>query len=139
MSEMPLKALLVFNERKAFQRLRSAIAAAGSIDFQLVEVDQLDGTLRRLQQDRLDIILVDCAQAVSRLVKVVVRARELAPGVPVVMLPEMRDGSDAAELLRHAAARGMDAARSNRNPVAWAIGCVDRLQQLEGELLRLAL
>lgn len=139
MSEMPLKALLVFTERKAFKQLRTAIAAAGSIDCQLVEVGELDGTLQRLKQEKLDIILVEPAQSVAHLVNTVVRAREQAPGVPVVMLPEMRNGSDAAELLNLTATRGIDAARANGNPVSWAMGCADRVPQLDGDLLRLAL
>lgn len=139
MNDMPLRALLVFSERRACQQLHKAIAAAGAIDCELVEIDQLDATLQRLKQEKLDIILVDPDQSTTQLVKTVVRARESAPGVPVFVLPEMRNGTNVTELLRRAASRGMDAARPNGNPVAWAMGYADRVQQMDGELLRLAL
>lgn len=140
MNGRPLRAVLVFDERKDARPLQKALADSGAIECELVEVDRLDGALGRLRkEDRLDMILVAPGQPMSRLVRTLMRAREIAPGVPVLVLPAMRNGSLAAEMFPHAAPRGTPATGHNGYPVAWAMRCTDRLQRLEGELLHLAL
>ncbi|HZF25794.1 MAG TPA: diguanylate cyclase [Steroidobacteraceae bacterium] len=139
MSATPIKALLVCNERKDFWRLQKTIADVGPVDFRVIESEHLESTLQQCKAERLDVILVDPDQTAARLVNTVVRARDHAPGVAVLVLPETHVGPEAALLLRQALERGAGPAGRGSEAVSWAVRCTDRLRQVEQGLLRLAL
>lgn len=139
MSLTPIKALLVCNERKDFWRLQKTIADVGDVQCHVIETAHLESTLQRCKATEYDMILVSADQPAARLVNAIARARDHAPGVAVLVLPETLSGPQAEQELREALARGAGPAGRSSEAMTWAVSCAERLRQTGQGLLHLAL
>ena len=93
----PMRALLVFDGREDFRHPDRTIVDGGSVAFDLVDFDGLDGRLRCLRAQDPDIVLLDSTWSAARLSKTALRVREAMPNVPVLLLPNLRAKSSAPQ------------------------------------------
>jgi len=122
----PMRALLVFDGREDFRHPDRTIVDGGSVVFDLIDFDGLNGRLRSLGAQDPDIVLLDSTWSAARLSKTALRVREALPNVPVLLLPNLRARSSAPQEL-------------DRFALVKAIRYARRRQRVHEELLYLAL
>jgi diguanylate cyclase (GGDEF)-like protein len=125
MSVAPMKALLIFDGREAFDHPDRTIVDAVSVECDLIDIERLNGRLRSLGAQQPDVVLLDSTWSAARLLKTARRVREALPNVPVLLLPD-RTKASAPQV------RGCSA-------MVQAIRYARRRQRVQEELLYLAL
>lgn len=120
MSNAPVKAIAI-SDRRASSWFSEEIVDDESVECQLLDVEdflsdieRLDSALQRRKKDKLDVVMLDSALPPAFLVNMAIRVRDKAPGVPILMLPQVntedgsiKSSSDAAtetitKVIRHA-------------------------------------
>src|SRR5882757_6838438 len=98
----PMKAAAVFDRRESAW-LAEKLIDDGTLDCQLVDIEEFlvdiekfDDALQRLGGAALDIVLLDSALPSAFLTKIVLRMRDKAPGMPVLLLPQLHTQLDDA-------------------------------------------
>jgi two-component system, cell cycle response regulator len=92
-----MKALLVFDGRVDFRQPDRIMIDDGAVTCDLVDVEGLNGRLRSLRAQEPDVVLLDSTWAAARLLKTALRVREAMPNVPMLLLPDLRTKSSAAQ------------------------------------------
>ena len=100
MSGEPIKILLVEDNPGDARLLREAMAEVGSAKFELNHVDRLSEAVRRLGEERFDVILLDLSLPDGKGINTVVRVREQALGVPIIVLTGLDDEALALDAVR---------------------------------------
>lgn len=91
MNADPIKVLLVEDNRGDARLLQEALAEAGRGRFQLVQVERLGDALQLLHEEGFDVILLDLRLPDSEGLDTIVRTRQQAQGVPIVVLTGISD------------------------------------------------
>ena len=86
-----MKALFVFDGRDDFRHPDRTIIDDGSVDCDMIDVERLNGKLRRLGAPQPQVVLLDSTWPAARLLKAAMRVREAMPKVPVLLLPDLRN------------------------------------------------
>ena len=138
MNAKPLRLLLLEDGCKDARFLQKAIMDGGSFRCDLVKIVELERALvERAEQP--PIILLRSAESSSRLSADLKRIREIAPNIPLLVLPNTQVG------LAHTSVDAGDASKSNgqRRPnlkkLARILRCSLRQTQMESELSHLAI
>jgi signal transduction histidine kinase/CheY-like chemotaxis protein len=103
MSIMPIKVLLVEDNPGDARLLREALAEMARARFDLTHVDRLAEALRRLEEERFDIILLDLSLPDAQGLDTVMWAHGQVPNLPIVVLTGLENEELAAEALRQGA------------------------------------
>lgn len=103
MSGRPTKILLVEDNPGDARLLQEALAEAGSSRFEMAHVERLSEALRRLSEERFDVILLDLSLPDGQGLDTVVSVRQRAPVVPIVVLTGLVDEELAVKALREGA------------------------------------
>ena len=90
-------------------------------EYRLTCVDRLSEGLERLDAGGVDVVLLDLSLPDSQGVETFVRARDLAPGVPIVVLTGTDDGDLALEVLRKGAQDYLVKGRVDENTLVSAL------------------
>jgi signal transduction histidine kinase len=98
-----MRVLLVEDNLGDARLLREALVDAGSGQFELAHVEQLSTALQRLGEEHFDAILLDLSLSDERGLDTLKRAREQAPGVPVIVLTGIDDEELAVKAVREGA------------------------------------
>ncbi|MGH8264023.1 MAG: GGDEF domain-containing protein [Steroidobacterales bacterium] len=91
MNTPPMKALFVFDGRDDFRHPDRTIIDDGSVVCDMIDVERLNGKLRRLGAPQPQVVLLDSTWPAARLLKAAMRVREAMPKVPVLLLPDLRN------------------------------------------------
>ena len=83
--------------------LREALAETGSIQFDSTHVGRLSEALRRLGDERFEIILLDLSLPDEQGLHTVVRVHRQVPNLPIVVMTGLEDEQLAVEALREGA------------------------------------
>jgi diguanylate cyclase (GGDEF)-like protein len=142
MHTTPVKAIAVFDRRESF-RFSESIVADGSVDCHLidvedslVDVEKFDSALKRLQTEQIDVVLLDSALPWAHLQKMTMRVRDIAPDLPVVLLPNIAAEDDSTEMSPASLHRSANAIAETTTK---AIRYARDQRNLPLQLLRLAL
>ncbi len=103
MDGLRIKVLLVEDNPGDARLLREALAEMADARFELTHVNRLSEALRRLEEDRFDIILLDLSLPDAHGLNTVVWAHGQVPHLPIVVLTGLEDEKLAAETLRQGA------------------------------------
>lgn len=103
MSDEPTRILLVEDNRGDARLLREALGDARNAQFELVHVERLSEALKRLGEERFDVVLLDLSLPDGQGLDTVVRAHRQAKAVPVVVLTGLDDEAMAINALREGA------------------------------------
>ena len=95
-----MKVLLVEDNIGDARLLREALVDAGRGQFELTHVEQLSAALQRLDEERFDVVLLNLSLSDERGLETLKRAREQAPGVPVIVLTGIDDEVLAVKAVR---------------------------------------
>ena len=102
MSE-PIRVLLVEDNPGDARLLREVLSDISSQQFELIHVERLTEALERLDNERLDVILLDLSLPDAQGVDTVVRVRQHASNLPVVVLTGLDDETMALSALQNGA------------------------------------
>jgi signal transduction histidine kinase/CheY-like chemotaxis protein len=103
MSLLPIKVLLVEDNPGDARLLREALAEMTRTRFDLTHVDRLGEAIRRLEEERFDIILLDLSLPDAQGLDAVVWAHGQVSHLPIVVLTGLENEEVAAETLRQGA------------------------------------
>jgi signal transduction histidine kinase/DNA-binding NarL/FixJ family response regulator len=103
MNALPIKVLLVEDNPGDARLLREALAELSSARFELTHVHRLSEALRRVDEDRFEIILLDLSLPDAHGLDTVVWVHGQVPHLPIVVLTGLEDEKLAAETLRQGA------------------------------------
>ncbi len=91
MPDQPIQVLLVEDNPTDVLLLQEALAQVPSVQFKLTEVEQLTEGLERLSQEPFDVVLLDLGLPDSQGLETLVKIRERASWVPIVVLTGLAD------------------------------------------------
>lgn len=139
-----MKAVAVFDRRESAW-LSEKLIDDGTIDCQLVDVeeflldiDKFDSALNRTDGAAYDVVLLDSALPSAFLTKMVLRIRDKAPGLPVLLLPQLhtqlQKTAGLADTLQSSLAQ-----TARAGAVANAIRYARNRERLQRKLLQAAL
>jgi signal transduction histidine kinase len=103
MSILPIKVLLVEDNPGDARLLREALAETARTRFDWTHVDRLAEALRRLEEERFDIILLDLSLPDAQGLDAVVWAHGQVAHLPIVVLTGLENEELAVEALRQGA------------------------------------
>ncbi|HEY3306658.1 MAG TPA: ATP-binding protein [Candidatus Binatia bacterium] len=103
MSLLPIKVLVVEDNPGDARLLREALAEMARTRFDWTHVDRLAEALRRLEEERFDIILLDLSLPDAQGLDAVVWAHGQVPHLPIVVLTGLENEELAVEALRQGA------------------------------------
>jgi signal transduction histidine kinase len=103
MSLLPIKVLLVEDNPGDARLLREALAEIARARFDLTHVERLGEAIRRLEEERFDIILLDLSLPDAHGLDAVVWAHGQVSHLPIVVLTGLESEEVAAETLRQGA------------------------------------
>ncbi|MGH7768461.1 MAG: response regulator, partial [Candidatus Binatia bacterium] len=103
MSILPIKVLLVEDNPGDARLLREALAETARTRFDWTHVDRLAEALRRLEEERFDIILLDLSLPDAQGLDAVVWAHGQVAHLPIVVLTGLENEELAVEALRRGA------------------------------------
>jgi diguanylate cyclase (GGDEF)-like protein/PAS domain S-box-containing protein len=98
---LPPKILLIENDPAAADKIRSALAAAGSGSFEVVWVRQLSEALGRLSKNAIDAVLLELSLSDSHGIETFDKLFSAAPDIPILVL-----GNGNEALAKEAVRRG---------------------------------
>jgi rsbT co-antagonist protein RsbR len=101
-SVQPIRVLLIDDDPKERQLTQGMLAQAEGTAFDVESARRLSEGLARLGEDEFDAVLLDHSLPDSQWPDTLVKVRDKAPDVPVVVLRDPKDGS-AAEILAQGA------------------------------------
>ena len=116
MADEPTNLLLIEDNPEDAGLIREMLG-----EYRLTCVDRLSEGLERLDAGGVDVVLLDLSLPDSQGVETFVRARDLAPGVPIVVLTGMDDGDLALEAVRKGAQDYLVKGRVDGNMLVRAI------------------
>ena len=98
-----IRVLLVEDDPGDARLLREILSDISSHQFELIHVERLSEALKRLDKERLDVILLDLSLADAQGVDTVVRVRQRASNLPVIVLTGLDDETMALNALQNGA------------------------------------
>ena len=93
----PIKILLIEDTPEDAEVLREAFAKEKSTPFAVTHVDRLSRGLKSLTEQKFDLVLLDLQLPDSNGIDTLVRVRQQAPGVPIVVLTASDDEALASQ------------------------------------------
>lgn len=103
MSQLPVKLLLVEDNPGDVRFLQEILKESPDVEFEFHHADRLDSALQLLAGDSFDIILLDLSLPDGSGLDTVVRTREAAAHVPIVVLTGLNDEALALNSVREGA------------------------------------
>lgn len=100
---MNIRVLLVEDNPADARLIREQLREAGAVQFQLDHVDRLESGLKRASAESYDVMLLDLSLPDTQGLDTLVRVREGAPAMPVVVLTGFDDEALATGALREGA------------------------------------
>jgi len=100
MTETKTKILLIEDDPGDALLIEEMLAEAGRALFDLERVDRLSAGLARLEKGGIDVVLLDLSLPDSQGIDTLVKARECAESVPIVVLTGLDDAAMGARILR---------------------------------------
>ena len=103
MNKAPIKVLLLEDSPEDSRLLSLFLSEANSADFQITHVDRVSEGLRKLSQDRFDVILVDLSLPDSQGLDTFQTLHTKAPDMPILVLSGLDDEMLASRAVREGA------------------------------------
>ena len=103
MREPEIKVLLVEDEPAFADLLRLVLHQDSAAAFALTHVESLRDTLRRLREDRWDVVLLDLSLPDQHGLRTYTEAHTSAPSVPIIVLTGSDDETLALQAVREGA------------------------------------
>lgn len=103
LANLPIQVLLVEDNPGDARLLQELLSEVTSVQFDLVWVELLEKALLWLEQKSCDVILLDLSLPDSQGLKTLVKVKEKAPSIPIVVLTELDDETSAIRALQQGA------------------------------------
>lgn len=136
MSDRSIRVLLVEDNGEDARLVREALREVRNARFELVHVERLSEALRRLSDDRFDVVLLDLSLPDGERLDTVIRVHQHAKGVPVVVLTGFDDEAMAVKALREGAQDYLVKGELNGNLLARAMRYAVERKRTDEEIQR---
>lgn len=132
-----IRVLLVEDNPGDARLLRESLAEAPATQFEIVHVGRLSEAIKTLVADRFDVVLLDLGLPDGNGIETLLRARESAPGCPIVVLTGLEDETLAVQMVQAGAQdyliKGQVGAALLVRALRYAI---ERVRRDQGDILR---
>ena len=88
---VPVEVLLVEDNPGDARLVKESLSEAGASSFNLTHVERLEDAIRRLEQDRYDVVLLDLLLQDSQRLGTLMAIHQQAPKVPIVVFTGLED------------------------------------------------